>query len=176
VRSRLLLAALLLLLPGCVQVASQGPCVQVSLDPEVVSLQAGQAQTFLIRARNCGDVALSLGDGGRCDAGNGLNLTFAAEGRAYRLGHVGGAVPAERDDPHVCVSEAAAPRTIRPGESQETRLAWNGTLMESTCFAADCAERYHDAPAGDYTLTARVAPGQGGAAEATVVVRLAPRR
>jgi hypothetical protein len=172
---RCLLLVALLLVPGCVQVASQGPCVQVSLDPETVAMTAGTPQAFAVRARNCGDVPLTLGDGGRCDAGNGLNLTFEAGGVAYRLGPLGGAIPLNRTDPHVCADQAGGPRTIPPGETQQARLTWNGSLMESTCFARDCAERYHDAPPGSYALVARVAPREGGGAEATAVVRLAKR-
>lgn len=167
--------ALALLAPGCLQLAASGPCVRVSLYPESVTLTAGNRATFEVRAQNCGDVALTLGDGGRCDVGNGLNLTFDAEGMTYRLGASGGAVPANRTDPHVCGDVAAAPRTLQPGESATSSLAWNGTLMESTCFATDCVERYHDAPPGTYTLVARVEPAQGGAAQATLLARIAPR-
>lgn len=169
------LLALVLLLPGCIQVASHGPCLRVSLYPESATLRAGNATAFAVRAQNCGDVALSLGDGGLCDAGNGLNVTLVAQGAAYRLGHAGGAIPLERRDKHVCGDVAAPPRTLAPGETQEADLSWNGTLMESTCFESSCAERYHDAPAGDYALLARVEPQQGGPFEATGVAHVLAR-
>lgn len=176
----LLLAALsVALAPGCIQMAPRGPCLHLALDPESASLRAGEGTAFQLRAQNCGDVTLTLGDGGVCDPGNGLNLTFEAEGIAYRVGHLGGAIPANRTDAHVCATDltglVAAPRAIQPGESQQVALAWNGTLMESTCFSQACGERYHDAPAGDYTLLARVQPREGGGVARTILVHLAPR-
>jgi hypothetical protein len=171
-----LLAVLALALPGCVQVQAHGPCLRVSLYPEAATLRpGGNATAFSVRALNCGDVTLTMGDGGRCDAGNGLNLTFEAQGAIYRLGVRGGAVPLARTDPHVCGDVPAPPRSLAPGESQESRLGWNGTLMESTCFTATCAERYADAPPGDYALHARVQPAEGGPFEATGVAHLLPR-
>jgi len=169
------LLVLLVAAPGCLQVASQGPCLRVSIYPESATFAAGNATAFSVRAQNCGDVALTLGDGGLCDAGNGLNLTFVAQVAAYRLGHAGGAIPAARQDKHVCGDVAGPPRTLAPGETQESALSWNGTLMESTCFDASCAERYHDAPAGSYDLLARVEPREGGRVEAQGVVHLLAR-
>jgi len=172
---RLALALALLVVPGCLQVASQGACARVSLYPESATIRAGNATVFSVRATSCGDATLTLGDGGLCDAGNGLNLTFVAQGVAYRLGHAGGAVPLERRDKHVCGDAAAPPRSLAAGETQEASLGWNGTLMESTCFDASCAERYHDAPPGDYEVVARVEPREGGAFEARGVVHVLPR-
>lgn len=174
------LAALLLVLaflpmPGCVQVASRGPCLLVSLYPESVTFHAGGATNFTVRARNCGDVTLTLGDGGLCDAGNGLNVTFVAQNATYRLGHAGGAIPVERRDKHVCGDVAGSPRSLAPGDAQESTLSWNGTLMESTCFDASCAEQYRDAPTGAYAVTARAQPREGGAFEATGVAHLRAR-
>jgi hypothetical protein len=169
------LAALLLALPGCIQVLPHGPCLRVSLYPESATVRPGNATLFAVRAQNCGDVALTLGDGGICDAGNGLNLTFVAQGVAYRLGHAGGAIPLGRADKHVCGDVAGPPRTLAPGESQEASAGWNGTLMGSTCFDAACAERYHDAPPGDYPLLARVEPREGGAFETRGVAHVVAR-
>jgi hypothetical protein len=170
-----LAAALLVALPGCVQVMPHGPCVRVSIYPEAATVRAGNATSFSVRAQNCGDAALTLGDGGLCDPTNGLNLTFVAQGAAYRMQYSGGAAQLGRADKHVCGDVAGPPRTLAPGESQEAKMGWNGTLMESTCFDAACAERYRDAPPGDYPVVARVEPREGGSFEAQGVVHVLGR-
>jgi len=174
VRLALPVILLLFVIPGCIQPAAHGPCLRLSLYPESVTIHPGNATRIEVSAQNCGDVALTLG-GERCDAGNGIGITFAAEGSAYRLGNTGGAILANRTDAHVCPAEAPPARVLQPGERVSVALGWNGTLMGATCFREDCAERYHDAPPGSYALAARAAPREGGPAQASGLARIEPR-